>query len=201
MRKTLAVLAGSAALAVTLSACGGSNGLEGLSTTPAKDLTRNHEVGSLKYDLTKSIPMGGDHNAKWVSCGFWGTPVAPEYTLHAMEHGAVWIAYDPMVSDFELSVMRDIASKHPFVVITPVESAPHPITLTAWGVQIHAKDMSDPRIDTFITTYEQGPQTPEPGAPCSEGGIKDAATAMTAGDGSGGMNESEEATPATGTKP
>lgn len=44
-----------------------------------------------------------------------------------------------------------------------------PVMATAWGKQLQLDDPDDPALDAFIRAYEQGPQTPEPGAVCSRG--------------------------------
>jgi hypothetical protein len=41
--------------------------------------------------------------------------------------------------------------------------------LSAWGHQLSVDSAADPRVEEFITAYVQGPQTPEPGAPCTGG--------------------------------
>ncbi|MET9942931.1 DUF3105 domain-containing protein, partial [Streptomyces halstedii] len=43
------------------------------------------------------------------------------------------------------------------------------ITLTAWGKQVTVDSADDRRVDQFLAQYVQGPQTPEPGAPCTGG--------------------------------
>jgi hypothetical protein len=40
---------------------------------------------------------------------------------------------------------------------------------SAWGYQVKLDSASDPRLEQFIRTFEQGPQTPEPGAACVGG--------------------------------
>ena len=39
--------------------------------------------------------------------------------------------------------------------------------LTAWGVQLSLDSADDERIDQFLASFRQGPQTPEPGATCN----------------------------------
>ncbi len=40
---------------------------------------------------------------------------------------------------------------------------------SAWGVQLALGSTEDPRLPAFVARYSQGPQTPEPGAPCTGG--------------------------------
>ncbi len=43
------------------------------------------------------------------------------------------------------------------------------MVLTAWGIQLEVDEADDGRIAEFIDRYQQGPQTPELGASCSDG--------------------------------
>jgi hypothetical protein len=38
---------------------------------------------------------------------------------------------------------------------------------SAWGKQLQLQSVNDPELKQFVDFFEQGPQTPEPGAPCS----------------------------------
>ena len=40
---------------------------------------------------------------------------------------------------------------------------------SAWGKQISLDGADDPDLESFIRAYQQGPQTPEPGAVCTGG--------------------------------
>jgi hypothetical protein len=172
------------AAAILLTACGGGSAPTAtsgeLSVDPAT-LSRDHAAGPLGYDLAKSVPLGGVHNSRWAACQVWYTPVAPEYAIHSMEHGAVWVAYVAMMSDPEVADLVELSAKYPYMLAAPYTELPAPIVATAWGVQIMVNDTKDPRLEEFIKKYAQGPQTPEPGAPCTEGGITSAAEASSVG--------------------
>jgi hypothetical protein len=42
-----------------------------------------------------------------------------------------------------------------------------PVVASAWGKQLRLKSVDDPKLQEFIRAYRKGPQTPEPGAPCT----------------------------------
>ncbi|MPZ29305.1 MAG: DUF3105 domain-containing protein, partial [Micromonosporaceae bacterium] len=44
-----------------------------------------------------------------------------------------------------------------------------PVVASAWGKQLPLDSADDPRLKEFVRTFAQGPQTPEPGAPCTGG--------------------------------
>jgi predicted small secreted protein len=176
------ILASVALAATSLTACGEKTPSAGADViVDASTLSREHAEGPLGYDLSKSVPVGGVHNARWAACQVWYTPVAPEYAIHSMEHGAVWVAYVAMMSDPEVADLVELSAKYPYLLATPHESLPAPIVASAWGVQIKLNSTKDPRLEEFIAKYAQGPQTPEPGAPCAEGGLTSPVEASTVG--------------------
>jgi hypothetical protein len=131
------------------------------------DLGRDHVEGTVDYEQTPSV--GGDHNSVWANCGFYDQPVAAENATHSLEHGAVWIGYAPDLEQGQVDELQDLADSNDYVLVSPVEDMESPITLSAWGFQLAVDDAEDPRIARFIRDYQQGPQTPEPGASCAGG--------------------------------
>lgn len=180
VRRTLAATAMVTLALPALSACGGdtedatdetntatgtAGGLDGLEEYD--DLSRNHVEGTVDYP--QNPPVGGDHAPVWVNCGDYSDPVEPEMAVHALEHGAVWIAYDPSLGAEDVQQLASLTDTNGFVLVSPVEEMDAPVVATAWGVQLPLEDANDQRLAEFVTTYAQGPQTPEPGAPCTGG--------------------------------
>ncbi len=130
-------------------------------------LTANHVAGTVEYDM--SPPVGGDHNAAWLNCGIYDEPVANENAVHSLEHGAVWIAYDPSLPADEVAALRDAVEGEDYGLLSPFEDLQAPIVLSAWGSQLEVESAADPRIGVFLEKYLQGEQTPEPGAACFGG--------------------------------
>ncbi|WP_256841378.1 DUF3105 domain-containing protein [Ornithinimicrobium cryptoxanthini] len=133
---------------------------------PSDDLGRNHVETRVEYQ--QNPPVGGDHNKAWLNCGIYEEPVPNHHAVHSLEHGAVWLTYQPGVSEGDLSELRDLASQ-PFVILSPNEGQEHPVMATAWGRQLGVESGDDTRLVQFIRDWRQGPQTPEPGAVCTGG--------------------------------
>ena len=131
------------------------------------NLARDHVSGHLDYPQTP--PVGGAHNAVWLNCGTYPNPVPNENAVHSMEHGAVWITYQPNLPAPDVATLQDTVRGDPYVVLSPYPGLPTPVVASAWGVQLRLPGASDPRLAQFISYYQRGPQTPEPGAPCSGG--------------------------------
>ncbi len=123
-----------------------------------------HVTGQVTYEQTP--PAGGPHNAAWLNCGVYDQPVPDENAVHSLEHGAVWITYDPSLSDEDVSALRaKLPSTH--VILSPFEDLPTPVVLSAWNTQLQLDDVDDERITAFIEEYWQSENVPEPGAACT----------------------------------
>ncbi len=127
----------------------------------------DHRQGRLVYAQTP--PAGGPHNPSWQNCGVYPTPLSNEYVVHSLEHGAVWITYQPSASAEAVQQLTQLAKSRSHVLVSPYPEQSALVVLTAWGKQLSLTQADDPRIKAFLARYEQGPGTPERGAPCSGG--------------------------------
>ncbi len=127
----------------------------------------NHVEGTVDYP--QYPPVGGDHNAVWLNCGVYTTQVPAENAVHSLEHGAVWITHDPDLDPGRVALLHGLYSAGDYVIISPAPDLPAPVVLSAWGKQLAVDGPEDTRVVEFLRVYERGPQTPEPGAPCSGG--------------------------------
>ena len=163
------VLAGLGAIALVLAGCSTSGsstpGPEG--TQSWSDLSRNHVDRPVDYE--QDPPVGGDHARTWQNCGFYDSRIEPEYGVHTLEHGAVWITFRPDLPEDARARIRDLA-RQSYVLASPYEGLQEPVVVSAWGRQLRLPSVDDPRLEEFLDTFRQGPQTPEPGAPC-DGGV------------------------------
>lgn len=139
--------------------------IPGLITEP--NVSRNHVETTVAYTITP--PLGGDHNPRWQNCGIYERQIQSEAAVHSLEHGAVWITYSPDLPADQVEKLRSLVRGHRFALLSPFSGLPSPVVASAWGLQIKADTADDPRIQQFLVKYEQGPQTPEPGASCSGG--------------------------------
>ena len=121
------------------------------------------------------VPPGGQHNGVWQNCGIYDEPIRPENAIHSLEHGAVWITYNPSLPEEQLETLREVIRQQrrnrglAMMLLSPLEGQSSPIVLTAWRVQLRVDDASDERIVEFARAYQVGPFTPEPGATCDRG--------------------------------
>ncbi|NLG22359.1 MAG: DUF3105 domain-containing protein [Actinomycetales bacterium] len=132
----------------------------------AQELGRNHVQAAVEYQ--QNPPVGGDHNPTWLNCGIYEEPVPNHHAVHSLEHGAVWLTYQPDIAEGDLDALRDLARQE-FMLLSPNEGQEYPIMATAWGRQLGVQNGNDTRLEQFIRDWKQGPQTPEPGAACTGG--------------------------------
>ena len=142
------------------------SGIEGVQTFPDKSEYHNHVIDVIEPE-GNIPPAFGAHLNAWQNCGIYDQPVGLGNALHSMEHGAVWLTYASDLSASQVAELQDLARGHDFVLMSPYPPQTDPVVLTAWGVQLVIDTLPDDRIAKFIAYYENGPQNPEPGAPCS----------------------------------
>lgn len=123
---------------------------------------------------TQSPPFGGAHDEVWAACNgvVYDQPVRSEHLVHSLEHGAVWITYNPdLITGAALDTLRAKVDGQPYMVMSPYPGLDTPFSLQSWGHQLKLTDVDDPRIDQFIAALRVNRNThPEPGASCAEVG-------------------------------
>ena len=115
-------------------------------------------------------PAGGVHYDAWQVCGIYTEPIDPGNAVHSLEHGAVWITYQPDLPAAQIEQLQNLARDEPYLLLSPYPHQRSPIALTAWAAQLEVDSAADERIRTFIQRYRLGPSTPERGGACSGGG-------------------------------
>ena len=127
------------------------------------DVAADHVTTEVTYE--QSPPVGGPHNPLWLNCGVYSAEVPSENAVHSLEHGAVWITYQPDADPAEVQALEDIMPET-FAVLSPYSEQSAPIVVSAWGRQLSLDEASDPRLDEFIREFRLGGIAPEPGASC-----------------------------------
>jgi hypothetical protein len=145
----------------------GANNIEGVVTQSFS--AGQHKDGPIEYD--QHPPNGGLHNPSWMNCGIYDSQVEIEKAVHSLEHGAVWIAYEPDLASEQVTALETLVKGRRYTLLAPYMyvSMGAPIVAVAWGARLELQDANDPRLAQFLQKYVNGPQTPEPGAACSGG--------------------------------
>ncbi len=151
-----------------MTASGGATALPGSPIAGVKVIavpSAGHVEGDVAYPVQP--PVGGPHNPIWQNCGVYDQPVRDEYAVHSLEHGAVWVTYQPGLPADQITILRRAVKDNPYALLSPHPKAPTPVVASAWGLQLQLESANDPRLIAFLALYSSGPQAPEPGAPCA----------------------------------
>jgi len=127
--------------------------------------SRDHTTEPVDYP--QDPPVGGAHDPSWQKCRVYDAPVRNENAVHSLEHGAVWITYQPDLPESDRKALAALAVNQPSVLISPYPGLTDPVVASAWGAQLRLDDVNDPRLQEFIARYAGN--GPEAGATCDSG--------------------------------
>jgi hypothetical protein len=157
-----------------------TTGWPGDGSDHAGALQHDHVTGPVDYSITP--PVGGPHDAVWMNAGVYTKPVPTERAVHNLEHGAVWITYDPSLAKASVAKLTAFVGRQSmideneqgvagqanrYVDLSPwaSNSLPSKIVISAWGRQLRVSSPTDPRLQEFVDTFRHSPTyTPEYGA-------------------------------------
>jgi len=114
-------------------------------------------------------PVGGNHWWIWQNCGFYDQPIANEYAVHSLEHGAVWITYRPDLPQAQLDKLHRLAQRESYVLVSPMTPLPTAVVASAWDRQLQLDSADNPKLEEFVHTFQLGRQAPERGGGCTGG--------------------------------
>ena len=146
-------------------------------------LEHQHVSGPVTYAVVP--PVGGPHNATWMNAGVYTQPIPSERALHNLEHGAVWITYDPNLPKAQIAALTAFVGRQSLISepqqgagvanqanryldLSPWanSSLPSPIVLSSWGYQLAVTSPTDPRMQQFVNTLRNSAKySPEFGSP------------------------------------
>jgi hypothetical protein len=131
------------------------------------DLEATHTESRVTYDVIP--PVGGPHNPTWLQCGIYDEEQQNENAVHDLEHGAVWLTYDPaFATDAQIEALRDLARERgSYMLVSPYDGIGEAMAASAWGAQLRFDDVDDPVLAEFIENYWRSPDSPEPNATCN----------------------------------
>jgi hypothetical protein len=130
----------------------------------------DHVAAPQRVAYDQSPPFGGAHDGIWAACNgvVYTKAVRTEHMVHTLEHGAVWIAYNPdTLPAAGVDALAKKVTNIPYMVMSPYPGLDKPVSLQSWGHRLKLDDASDARVDEFIKALKQNKYTyPEPGATC-----------------------------------
>jgi hypothetical protein len=122
---------------------------------------------------TESPPVGGPHDGEWADCTgtVYDVDIRHENAVHSLEHGAVWITYDPArVTGDAVTRLAALVDGEYGRMLSPYAGLDSPISLQSWNHQLKVESVDDPRIKQFADFLTQNADVeghyPEVGASC-----------------------------------
>ena len=130
-----------------------------------------HILAAERVAYDRAPAFGGPHDGTWAACtgNVYPNAVRTENMVHSLEHGAVWIAYNPQqITGSALDALKVRVNGHPYTMMSPFPGLDKPVSLQSWGHQLKLDKADDPRIDQFIAALRTNPNGvyPEVGASC-----------------------------------
>jgi hypothetical protein len=122
-----------------------------------------HFWGPLRYAQTP--PFGGAHSPAPLNCGVYSAAVPNENAVHSLEHGAVWLTYQPGVDPAPLAALTSVDPS--YTLVSPYPGQPAKVMASTWGLQLSADSPADPRLKQFVDTYVGNGLGGEQGARCA----------------------------------
>ena len=156
-----------AGLAIALIASDVSSNPQGIADPPEGSEffdvpAAGHVAGQVQYE--QDPPAGGPHGEGTAACQAYDVPVINENAVHALEHGAVWITYQPDLDPDDVKTLEGFVNRRE-VLVSPYPGLDSPVVASTWGRQLRVDSADDARIDQFIRAF-QNQTAPENAASC-----------------------------------
>jgi hypothetical protein len=141
------------------------------------DYPAGQEHVETPVDYTESPPVGGPHAPPpaWADCTgtVYDIDIRHENAVHSLEHGAVWITYNPdEVSDAEIATLTELVDGESGRMLSPYAGLDSPVSLQSWNHQLKVDSADDPRVEQFADFLTRNPDFhPEVGASCENPGF------------------------------
>jgi len=121
-------------------------------------------------DYKESPPVGGPHDLEWADCTgtVYTVDIRHENAVHSLEHGAVWITYNPQkVSKSDITTLSKLVTNQPGRLMSPYAGLDSAISIQSWDHQLKVSKASDKRLKQFADFFTTNPDFyPEVGASC-----------------------------------
>lgn len=99
---------------------------------------QSHVSKGTRVTYQSNPPTSGDHWATPLKDGIYDEEKPDEAIVHSMEHGRVWVSYNPSISNEIKDELLNLLKNRSAIILTPREGNDTDIALAAWE-----------RLDTF----------------------------------------------------
>lgn len=119
------------------------------------------QIGAPHPEYNSNPPSSGWHYAEPAKEEFYDKELSDEQVVHNLEHGDIWIAYNPRISQGMKDELKKLSKAK--IITTARAKNEYDISLVAWGrvdsfnIENNALDIA--RIEDFIKRYRnKGPE-------------------------------------------
>ncbi|MGY1745422.1 DUF3105 domain-containing protein [Blastococcus sp. SYSU D00695] len=168
------------------------------------DYAAGQEHVTTPVDYQESPPVGGPHDGSWADCtgSVYDVDIRHENAVHGLEHGAVWVTYDPdQVSGDDVATLRELVDGIPYRMMSPYAGLDSPVSIQSWNHQLKVDSADDGRLAEFADLLTQNAEVeghyPEIGASCENPAFL--ASPLVAGQASDGTQSMPSDAPTTPT--
>jgi hypothetical protein len=120
----------------------------------------SHLIGDREPPVpySSSPPTSGWHSGgPPLDPGTYLEEVSGPEQVRVIEQGGVVVAHDPALPADQLERLQRMPSEVEGIVVTPYADAPAPVTLTAWGVLQHCRDVAPEEVAAFRDAHASEP--------------------------------------------
>lgn len=127
------------------------------------DVTAQHVPEGSLTETPSRPPAGGPHYPRPSPTGIFDEPVADGYLIHSLEHGIVWLSYQPdHVTRGQLDGLRGVAEDYSDdVILAPRPANEAALYAVSWGRRLEVDPSDFALLREFIETNRN--RSPEPG--------------------------------------
>lgn len=112
-------------------------------------------------EYNSNPPTSGPHYAQPADWGVYQEEINDENVIHSMEHGGIWISYQPDIDEETKEKLEAIGKKYSgSVVVSPRSANDAPIALASWGRLEKLSSFDEEHIVEFIKRNKN--KSPEP---------------------------------------
>ena len=107
-------------------------------------------------------PVSGSHDPSPAEWGFYEQEVPDTKVIHSLEHGGIWVSYQPgTLNEEEINQLKELASKYDQrLIVSPRAKNDTKIAVASWRYLEKLDSLDLELINNFLTTNVN--QSPEP---------------------------------------
>lgn len=106
-------------------------------------------------------PSSGAHMAQTSGWGVYKRELNDLMAIHDLEHGGIWISYQPGLDEDMVKELKSVARQNPAATLMSPRSAnPAPIAIVSWGRVMYLETPDTERIQNFIDSYKNDTHEP-----------------------------------------